>query len=425
MKANYTYMKKQIILIVMILNVSLLISNGYSQWVLQNTGSTTDFHSVKFINKNTGWICGTGVIAKTTNAGVNWVHQLHPATNKRLNSLSVVDSNTIYCVGMFKTILKTTNGGENWIAIENGPYGTDDSYISSFFLNNNTGWVSGTGTKIWKTTDGGITLSNVYIGGWIYSIFFKDSLTGLVCGDGGFLQRTTNGGLNWYTPNINLNYMGYDFWDMSITNYQYCCVVGLQNGPVYRSTDFGINWDSIGRVPGIFDIYSVRFSNSNTGWCGGGGTPGGRMFKTTNGGYNWVRMDNDNNPGYVGDIYFHNDSIGWATGSNGMVLYTTNGGLTFVNQISNDIRKSFELHQNYPNPFNNSTNIIIEIKEKGFYKLEIYDVSGRIVDNFFEGIKTPGTYQVNYKASKLTSGIYYYKLIGSNFLQTKKFSLIK
>jgi hypothetical protein len=68
---------------------------------------------------------------------------------------------------------------------------------------------------------------------------------------------------------------------------------------------------------------------------------------------------------------------------------------------------------------------VIEIKEKDFYKLEIYDVTGKNIDNLFEGIKTPGTYQVNYDASKLSSGIYFYKLIGSKYLQTKKFSLIK
>lgn len=414
---------KKMIFILLIIHLGMNISNA--QWVLQNTGSTTDFHSVKFINKNTGWICGTGVIAKTTNAGVNWIQQTHPATNKRLDRLSAIDSNTVYCIGMFKTILKTTNGGDNWIAIQNGPYGTGDSYNSMFFLNNNTGWISGSGQKIWKTTNGGDSLIQIYIADWVNDIYFKDAMTGVLCGDGGFLQRTTNGGYNWYTPNINLNYMGYTFHELATINNQYCWVIGRENAPVYRSTDFGMNWDSIGKVSGIFDIYSARFSNANTGWCGGGGTPGGRMFRTTNGGYSWTRMDNDNNPGYVDDIHFYNDSIGWATGSNGMVLYTTNGGLTFVNQISNNTPKSFELHQNYPNPFNNSTNIIIEIKDKDFYNLELYDLTGKKVDNLLEEIKTPGTYQINYDASKLSSGIYFYKLFSSKYFQTKKFSLIK
>jgi photosystem II stability/assembly factor-like uncharacterized protein len=326
---------------------------------------------------------------------------------------------------MFKTILKTTNGGENWLAIQNGPYGTGESYNAVCFINKNTGWITGSGSKIWKTINGGDSLFKLNEVWGSLDIYFKDSLTGLMCGDMGYLKRTTDGGLTWYTPNINLNYIGYTFNKLATINNQHCWIIGRGSTPVYRSSDFGMNWDSIATVSGSYEIYSVRFSNANTGWCGGGGTPGGRMFRTTNGGYNWTRMDNDNNPGYIDDIYFSNDSIGWATGSNGMVLYTTNGGLSFVNQISTGIPESFVLHQNYPNPFNNTTNIIIEIKEKDFYKLEIYDITGKKVDNLLEGIKIPGTYQVNYDASKLSSGIYFYKLIGSNYLQTKKFTLIK
>lgn len=413
-------MKNVFLIFAMLISLSV-----NAQWVLQNTGSTTDFHSVKFINKNTGWICGTGVIAKTTNAGLNWIHQTHPATNKRLDCLSVVDSNTVYCVGMFKTILKTTNGGTNWIAIENGPFGTGDSYKSVFFINSNTGWISGSGQKMWKTTNGGDSLIQIYIADWVNYIYFKDAMTGLVCGDGGFLQRTTNGGLNWYTPNINLNYIGYTFYKLSIIN-NLCCWVTSSSGRVYRSIDFGINWDSIGYIPEHYNaIYSIRFTNINTGWCGGGGVEQGRLFKTTNSGYTWVRQLNLTIPGYIGDIYFHNDSIGWATGSNGMVLYTTNGGISYVNQISTEIPESFVLHQNYPNPFNNTTNIMIEIKEKNFYKLEIYDVTGKKVDKLFEGIRTPGTYRLNFDASKLSSGIYFYKLFGSKYIQTKKLILLK
>ena len=405
---------------------AMLISlSANAQWVLQNTGSTTDFHSVKFINKNTGWICGTGIIAKTTNAGLNWVHQTHPVGNKRLDCLSVVDSNTVYCVGMFKTILKTTNGGTNWIAIENGPFGTGDSYKAVFFINSNTGWISGSGQKMWKTTNGGDSLIQIYIADWVNYIYFKDAITGLVCGDGGFLQRTTNGGLNWYTPNIELHYIGYTFYKLSIINNLYCWVTS-SSGRVYRSIDFGINWDSIGFIPEHYNaIYGIRFTNENTGWCGGGGVEQGRLFKTTNSGYTWVRQLDLTIPGYIGDIYFHNDSIGWATGSNGMVLYTTNGGISYVNQISTEIPEAFVLHQNYPNPFNNTTNIMVEIKEKNFYKLEIYDITGKKVDNLFEGIKIPGTYQINYDAYKLSSGVYFYKLISSNFIQTKKFILLK
>jgi photosystem II stability/assembly factor-like uncharacterized protein len=419
------------------LSILILSNCSIAQWVLQNTGSTTDFHSVKFINKNTGWICGTGVIAKTTNAGLNWVQQTHPATNKRLNCLSVIDSNTLYCVGMFKTILKTTNGGINWNAIENGPYGTGDSYKVSFFINKNTGWVSGSGQKLWKTTNGGDSLIQIYIADWVNDIYFKDSMTGIVCGDGGFLQKTTNGGLNWITPNIQLHYVGYTFQKLSVINNQYVWITGT-SGPVYRSTDFGNNWDSVGYVIDNFNaLYAIRFININNGWAGGGGVDQGRLFKTTNSGYTWVRQLNLTIPGYIGDIYFQNDSTGWATGSNGMVLYTANGGVTSVKQIYTETTKSFELHQNYPNPFNPTTTIRFQIangfpigtfgNDKGGVNvvLKVFDVMGREVQTLVNESLKPGTYEVKFDGSKISSGVYFYKLYYSNSVQTKKLSLIK
>jgi len=326
---------------------------------------------------------------------------------------------------MFETMLKTTNGGTNWTAIRNGPYGTGSSYFAVHFINKNTGWISGTGQKIWKTTNGGDSLVQLFIADIINSIFFKDAMTGLVCGDGGFLQRTTNGGYNWYTPNINLNFIGYTFYKFSTINNQYCWLVG-SSGPVYRSTDFGSNWDSVGFIPEHFNaLYSIKFTNINTGWCGGGGVGQGRLFKTTNSGYTWVRQLNLTIPGYIGDIYFNNDSIGWATGSNGMVLYTTNGGLTFVNQISTETPKSFELHQNYPNPFNPVTKINFALPKQGFVTLKIYDITGREMQTLVSEVKQAGYYTVDFNGASLSSGVYFYKIQAGDFLSVKRMVLVK
>lgn len=414
---------KTIILIFAFVLISYNITSA--QWIQQNSGTSTDFHSVKFINKNTGWACGTGTILKTTNGGINWVAQSHPATNKRLASISIVDSLNLYCVGWFETILKTTNGGINWTAIRNGPGGTGSSYDACFFINKNTGWIGGTGSKVWKTINGGDSLIYIYLPwGYINDIYFKDSLIGLLCGDGGNISRTTNGGINWYTPNIQLHFQGHTFDKLSILNNQYGWIVGEQVYPVYRTTDFGENWDSIGRVAGAFDLYCIRFSSINTGWCGGGGTPAGRMFKTTDGGFTWQQYSNTISC-YFGDYYFYNDSIGWAVGSNGVILKTTNGGISFVNQISNNIPKDFSLSQNYPNPFNASTTIEFEINQRDFYSVEIFDVLGRIVESVFSEIKNPGVYRLNFNGINLNSGVYFYKLQSSKNNLTKKFILIK
>jgi photosystem II stability/assembly factor-like uncharacterized protein len=425
---------KKLIFTLLIIHFSLHIVNA--QWLNQNSSTTADMASIKFINKNTGWACGYGVILKTTNGGINWISQSHPATNKSLMKIQPLDSNTVYCSGYFQTILKTTNGGLNWLAIRNGPYGTGNSFLGMFFLNYNTGWITGAAPYILKTTNGGSTFDSIYFF-WAYTrdIYFKDSLTGLVSGEGGLIRKSTDGGYNWFDVNINLYNQGYDFVNLSVINNQYVWIIGRQVYGVYHSTDFGNNFDSVGYVTGGYEIYNVRFINNQTGWCGGGGTESGRMFRTTDSGRNWIRLDNGANQGYVSDIYFHNDTIGWAVGGDGMIKYTTNGGISYVKQVSSIVSENFKLYQNYPNPFNQITNIKYQITksgnrnpktEKGFVAIKAYDLLGKEVLSLINGKQTPGIYEVSFDCGNLSTGVYFYSLlVDGKLIDTKKLVLIK
>jgi photosystem II stability/assembly factor-like uncharacterized protein len=414
---------KKIIFTLFIIHCSLLIANA--QWVWQNSGITSPIRDIKFINRNTGWACGDGVILKTTNAGTNWAIQTQPATNKFLYSINPVNENICYCVGWFETILKTTNGGTNWLAIRNGPDATGACYWASFFLNENTGWVGGSNQKILKTTNGGITLDSIYLFvGNIMDIYFKDSLNGFLCGEGGLTRKTTNGGINWFTPNIQLHGNLYNFYKVSFIN-QYGWLVGNVN-PVYRTTDFGSNWDSIGYVTGSNEIYFSVFSSVNTGWAGG---TYGRMFKTTNSGFTWTRENTNSFPyptGYISEGYFYNDSIGWIVGGGGRIQHTTSSGQVMQITNSNEqIANDFRLYQNYPNPFNSQTTIEFEIIKNGNYQIVVYDILGKKVDEIFNQYISKGRYKVMYDANKLSSGTYFYTLINGIERKTKAFLLIK
>jgi len=86
---------------------------------------------------------------------------------------------------------------------------------------------------------------------------------------------------------------------------------------------------------------------------------------------------------------------------------------------------NFELSQNIPNPFNPSTSISYSIPENAFVTLKIYDVLGNEVVELINEQKESGNYQIDFNASELSSGIYYYTLTAGNFTSTKKMSLIK
>ncbi len=86
---------------------------------------------------------------------------------------------------------------------------------------------------------------------------------------------------------------------------------------------------------------------------------------------------------------------------------------------------SFNLDQNYPNPFNPSTRISFTIPQSGFTSLKVYDILGNEVASLLENDLASGNYDINFNATELTSGIYYYTLRSGNFVETKKMMLLK
>jgi hypothetical protein len=86
---------------------------------------------------------------------------------------------------------------------------------------------------------------------------------------------------------------------------------------------------------------------------------------------------------------------------------------------------SYNLSQNYPNPFNPATSIKFSIAEKGNVTLNVFDVNGRKVAELFNGQKESGNYIINFDASKLSSGVYFYQLRSAGFFQSRKMILMK
>ncbi|HEY5535023.1 MAG TPA: YCF48-related protein [Ignavibacteria bacterium] len=398
-----------------------------AQWIAQDSGSAMapPLLNVKFINRNTGWVCGdNGIIRGTKDGGTNWVYQNSGVNNKSLYGLCPINANVIYCVGWFETILKSTNGGDNWIIIKNGLFGGGHSFFGTYFINENTGWVCGTGLIIFKTTNGGLSFDSTFMPiAHARDIYFRNPLEGLVCGEGAGMCRTTDGGINWTEVIMPIGTEAADFNNINFIDSVNGYTQGVGNNKLYKTTDFGISWDSVARVPGADLSYCFYFPSLYTGYCGGSY---GRLFKTTNGGYNWTQQLVPR-PGYKYRLYFINDTVGWCVGASGQILFTETGGQNLVQILSNteQIPDKFELHQNYPNPFNNQTTIEFAINKNAFYKIEIFDVLGRKADILFEKYLATGIYKYNYNTNGLSSGVYFYILSSDKIKLTKTFLLIK
>lgn len=98
---------------------------------------------------------------------------------------------------------------------------------------------------------------------------------------------------------------------------------------------------------------------------------------------------------------------------------------TAINEHNSSPPKGFQLSQNYPNPFNPSTIISYQLPVRSSVMLKIYDVLGREVATLVNGEKPAGTYSVNFNASELAGGIYFYRLQTGTLSETKKLTVLK
>ncbi len=95
-----------------------------------------------------------------------------------------------------------------------------------------------------------------------------------------------------------------------------------------------------------------------------------------------------------------------------------------IRQIS-EIVSGFELYQNYPNPFNPSTIIKFSLPKADFVNLLVFDVTGKEVMKLLNENKPAGTYEINFNAENLSSGVYFYRLITSTYSDIKRMILVK
>jgi hypothetical protein len=104
--------------------------------------------------------------------------------------------------------------------------------------------------------------------------------------------------------------------------------------------------------------------------------------------------------------------------------YFTISNPTKVEELFSGIPDTYELMQNFPNPFNPSTTIYYALPEAGTVELVIYDILGNEVQRFVED-KPAGYHKYEFNAINYKSGVYFYRIIADNFVETKKMILMK
>ncbi|MCJ7552884.1 MAG: YCF48-related protein [Ignavibacteriaceae bacterium] len=430
-------------------------NDGGSTWNSVFFPDAISLYSLSFTDQINGFAVGLhGEIYKTTDGGVNWEKKFDRVPFFTANSCFFLKPETGFIGTDGGEILRTTNAGEDWQIIYDN---NDFKFWDIFFLNDSLGWASGYPSVILRTIDGGNSWARTYFNslyhirsirftsdsiGWacnyisgeiLYSndgglnwvektlpvnkyftkIFFTSIDTAYLMGEDGNILNTTDGGNTWISRNITGQYVN----DIFFTDSNHGWAVGYQF--ISKTTNGGIIWST---TPIPFMVGSCSMIDELRGWIIG---EEGEMMYTLDGGNHWdLSYQITNNS--LRDLFFIGDD-GWIVGGWGTILHTTNGGVTFIEDEENTFAqpKEFLLEQNYPNPFNPSTVISYQLPVSGEVTLKVYDVLGREVATLIDEYRNSGSYEVDFNAAGLTSGVYFYKLTTDNYTETKKMILIR
>ncbi len=362
-------------------------TNGGTTWAsATGSGIVGDIYNIYAWSANDA-LCTTSpsatFIYKTTNGGTSWT-QVYTLAGGFINAIEMINATTGYAegdpVGGKWTILQTTDGGSSWarMATEPTQVGTEAGWNNSMKIIGNNIWFGTNNTKVYRSTDLGLTWTGVATTGTLntYAVHYNSPTTGLAGGNA--MVLSTNGGASYSTVtnpgttgNINgIEGFGTDWWSIRSGN------------TVYRSTDGAATWTNAHIQTGA-TFYDIAVVNGANG-C----------------------------------------RTGWAVGVAGALAKMT-GSAVGISGYNSEVPSSYNLKQNYPNPFNPSTNIEFALPQSGNISLKVYDLSGKEVANLVDGFKSAGSYIVSFNASNLPSGAYFYRLTTANFSETKRMMLVK
>ena len=368
-------------------------SSGAQQWMVRYNGSANndDYgNSIAIDNAGNSYVTGavtrTGsdldyITVKYNASGVQiWsVFYNGPGNGEDFPSSNAIDANgnifvTGYSYGStsgpdYCTIKYNNSGAQQWVQRYDGPDGWDESWNIILDPAGNvyiTGNSAGVGTGDDYCT---IKYNNSGVQQWIARYTGPDS---------------SNDYCNWVAPDANGNVYVTGIVGDGVGNPQNMVTVGYNSAGVQQWVQ---TYNGIGN----------EFDSGNA-----------------------LTVDNQ------GNVYVTGGSDNIGNTDFVTIKYSSTIG---IQPISTEIPDKFQLKQNYPNPFNPSTRIQFSIPnaatDSRSVKLEIYDISGKLIETLLNEDLSAGMYEIDFDASGLATGTYFYRLTTDNFTETKKMLLIK
>ncbi len=456
-----------------------LSTNEGSTWAQMNTG-LTDTNINALVVKGPTLFAGTsnGIFISTNN-GASWTAASTGVTSTSISALGVFGSNLF--VGDNGIQLSTDNGN-SWLAVDSGI--SSNTYVDALAMSPASGGAGSTNlfagmeyqsgilrstnnATSWTLLDSGLT--NAYItclavspasGGANSTNLFAGDGQG---GHGVFLS--TNNGTSWTAVDSGMGYT----WVLSLAvsptgNGATNIFAGTQNGGVFHSTNNGKSWTLPSTLLSTEIVYALGVEGTNlfagtgegvflstdngTSWTAAGltnanvsalaisgtnifagtiytGVSNGGIFLSTDNGTSWRAVNTGLTNTNISSLAVSETDLYAGTNGSGTWRRPLSDMITAVKESKNEIPTTYSLSQNYPNPFNPSTTISFALPSRSFVSLKVFDILGRELSTIVSGELQAGTYNRQWNAANMSSGVYFYRLQAGSFIETKKLLLLK
>jgi len=260
-----------------------------------------------------------------------------------------------------------------------------------------------------------------------------------------YFRRSTDFGNTW-NPEQKLTSSNIGAYDSDITSFDNNIHITWEDhrtspsGEIFyiRSTNFGADWSAETRLTfNAADVYRPSISSFqekvHLTWSDLR-NPELEVFylRSMDNGNNWeaedslssfpVNSEESRVSAFEGNVF-----VVWADfplGGISEIIFRRYTSPAPVNNETNPPTE-FDLYQNYPNPFNPYTTIEYQIPEISLVTLKVYDVLGNEITTLVNEEKPAGSYEVEFDATTLPSGVYFYRLQAGDFFETKKMVLMK
>jgi photosystem II stability/assembly factor-like uncharacterized protein len=413
---------------IFLLCVLIFPTQSFTQWRTIETIISPFVFAMHFDNDNV--YIGTGdSLYISRDKGETWY-----GTNFLTDSPYTINALTeyegvLYAGSYVEGVFRSSDNGDTWESFNQGLSGW--GLISNGFL------ISGD-TLILITDGGGVYMRNLNSTeswfavnnnlpdnyAWTVHDICQTSTT-LIIGSGasGYYYLLLKGTSEWQERRIKYGDRSYPT-PSALISYNDVVLAGTRLG-IFRSTDHGETWDSVGIR--ALPLGTVSFArDGNRIYAGLTNASDFWVWYTDDLGDSWNVLDHQF--ANLNEIYVYDNKI-WAA---------TNSGLMVSNPLpttnvpgEKPIPVNFSLEQNYPNPFNPATTISYSLpgEESLQVNLKIYDMIGNEITALVNEEKQPGNYKVNFNASGLSSGVYFYTLNISgkenNYSSSKKMIVLK